>query len=114
MDANITLDIKQEQQGERTMKRGPSTLITRKNLQNEIRKRKLSEVEYAAQIGVSYTWLRRILMGEDPSNDLRVRMRDSLKSCHVCGHQMTVPKESVLFKVEGKVDDADHEDDEQQ
>lgn len=70
---------------------------TRMRLQQEIRRRRMSEVEFSKRSGVSHTWLRRILAGEHAGPGARAKIRAALAVCTVCKCEMEVPPDDVLF-----------------
>lgn len=68
-------------------------------LKQEIAKRRISVEEFAHVAGVSHTWMRRILAGDNAGEDARTKIRSALEVCTVCGCKMTVPPDDVLFAV---------------
>jgi transcriptional regulator with XRE-family HTH domain len=71
-------------------------------LKQEIKKRRISETAFAELSGVSHTWLRRILGGEHAGTKARAKIRAALSVCTVCGHEMDVPSDDVLFAKAGR------------
>lgn len=78
------------------------TVVTegsRVRLRDEIRKRRISEEDFAKLAGVSYTWLRKIIGGEHAGEDARAKIREALSHCTVCPCRLEVPPDEILFAV---------------
>jgi hypothetical protein len=75
-------------------------VVTRLRLREEIRKRRISEEDFADWCGISYTWLRKILGGDPFGEDAKNKIRAGLERCTVCEeHTLTAPPDEELFSV---------------
>lgn len=72
---------------------------SRVRLREEIKRRRISEEEFAKRAGISYTWLRHILAGAHAGDEARAKIREALSHCTVCPCRLDVPADEVLFSV---------------
>ena len=75
------------------------SMVTRLRLREEIKKLKISEEDFAERANLSYTWLRKVLGGENPGEVARSSIRAALSSCTICGHAIEPPPDEELFAI---------------
>lgn len=81
---------------------GATSEVARVILRDEIKRRRISEEEFARRAGISYTWLRKIIGGEHAGPEAKRKIREALSVCTVCECKIEVPGDDVLFAVEAR------------